>query len=467
MLDYKRLLSDRERLAQQCRDRAAAVDLHRLESLYADYRQLTAALQHSQHLRKRLAAEFARAREADAAVGTMEDAQVLKEQIEALREKLRLVEGTLARTAMALPNDTHPNAPQGNAEGGRVVEEFGRMPALLAEPVDHVELGRRLDILDFEAGARTSGSAFFFLKGQGALLEHALVQYALSMAIRSGFTPILPPDIVNSKFIRPCGFFPRPSPEGQDRPRALDRPRAPDRPLAHDQFLPVFTAQVDGDTSASPLKVLAATSEIPLAAYHSGQVLQEKDLPIKWVALSHCFRPETGHHGAESRGLYRVHQFTKVELFVIKKNAAASSDAVLHEILQLQRRILTGLELRCRILDMAPVELGASAYQKYDIEAFFPVRSGWGELTSASNCTDFQARRLAIRYRLADQSALEFVHTLNGTALAIPRVIQAILENHQRADGSVHIPKVLHRFMLDGSRSICPPHPSDQLDGTE
>lgn len=444
LLDYKKLLSDPLTVAQNCRERRVSIDLRALELLYADFRQLTTALQHYQHLRKSLAAEFAKAREADTAVSTMEDAHVLKEQIEALKGKLRLVEATLAKAAIALPNTTHPEAPRIQSEtdqvaqiGGRVVDEFGRMPALLAEPADHVELGQRLGIVDFEAGARTSGAAFYFLKGQGALLEQALVQYALDVAIKTGFTPLIPPDIVNSKFIRPCGFFPR----------------------AHESetTLPVYTAQIDGDSGETPLKVLAGTSEIPLAAYHSGQVLSEQELPIKWVAVSHCFRPETGHHGADSRGLYRVHQFTKVELFVIKTNDGPTSDLALQEILNLQRRILTGLDLRCRILDMAPPELGASAYQKYDIEAFFPARSGWGELSSASNCTDFQARRLAIRYRTVSSGALQFVHTLNGTAMAVPRVIQAILENHQQADGSVKIPKALHRFMLDGSRTIVPP----------
>lgn len=446
-LDLKAILADRQALERNCKERQVNLDIHRLETLHWDYRQLTGALQQQQRLRRKLAEGFAKVADSEEVLVSLEDAQLVKEQAEGIRNKLRVVEEELGREAMAIPNSTHPSVPRGGAEHNLEVGVFGEAPKPPIRLVDHLTLGRQLDILDFEAGARTTGSSFYFLKGQGALLEQALIQYALSKAIKAGFTPILPPDIVNSKYIRACGFFPR-----------VEECRS---------VMPAYVAEVDGtQDESSPLKVLAATGEIPLAAYYSNVMLDGDALPIKWVAVSHCFRPETGHTGSDSRGLYRVHQFTKVELFILKDNDPASSDAALAEIVALQAEILSGLEISCRVLNMASAELGTAAYQKYDIEAFFPCRARWGELSSASNCTDHQARRLALRYRptasddasgkkhLSQVPPLQFAHTLNGTACAIPRVIQAIMENHQRPDGSVAIPKALHPFMLDGSTVI-------------
>lgn len=436
--DWKEIFRNRDVHLRNIANRQLKhVDMSRLERLYWEYCQLKGSLQQQQQLRKRLAKDFAKAIDMADAADAVDDAHFVREKVEELKGRLRVVEEELGREGMLLPNLSHPDSPIGDAGQSLIVEEFGQTALMSAMPTDHVLLGRRLGILDFEAGARATGSSFYFLRRQGALLENALVQYAMKMALQSGFSPILPPDIVNSKFIRACGFFPR-SEEPTDA-------------------LPVYTAEVDNARSedgSAELKVLAATGEIPLAAYYHEQVIPEAQLPVKWVALSHCFRPETGHYGAESRGLYRVHQFTKVELFVLKDNDPVSSDLVLEEIVNLQKRILTGLNLHCRLLNMSTAELGASAHQKYDIEAYFPCRAGWGELTSASNCTDYQSRRMQLKYRPTDQSALRFAHTLNGTACAIPRVIQAIMENHQRPDGSIVIPEVLHPFMLDGSKII-------------
>lgn len=446
-IDFKELLANKEQHARNATNRRVLANLDHISSLYSEFRALTSKVQAINQARKRLASEFARARsDLGQTLSIMDDVQEVREQGEALNARLRTITEELYWQAVQLPNSTHPSSPIGDSSCNQIVRTFGPPPppAAVNPHPDHVEVTHRLGIVDFEAGARTSGSAFYFLKGQGALLELALVQYALRQAMAAGFEPILPPDIVWSRLVGACGFWPR-SQEGATAYRI-----EPDGPEKGQDDLP------DTDPASSPGspgKTLAATGEIPLAAYYTGQTLEAAQLPRKWVALSHCFRPETGHHGADSRGLYRVHQFTKVELFILKDGEGDSSEMALQEILSLQQAILTPLGLSCRLLNMASEELGASAHQKYDIEAYFPGRGGWGELTSASNCTDYQSRRLGLRYRTAE-GTLRYAHTLNGTACAVPRVIQAIVENHMQADGSIIIPSVLHPFMLDGSTHI-------------
>lgn len=445
-IDFKELLANQEQHARNATSRRTPNNLDHISRLYSEFRALTSQVQAINQARRKLASEFARARsDLGQTLSIMDDVQAVREQGEALHTRLRSVTAELHWQAAQLPNSTHPSSPIGDAAYNQLVRTFGPPPPPANPHLDHVEVTRRLGIVDFEAGARTSGSAFYFLKGQGALLELALVQYALRQAIAAGFEPILPPDIVWSRLVGACGFWPR-SQEGATAYRIeLD---------GHENGQGGGSPDTEtGSLPRTPDKVLAATGEIPLAAYYTGCTLEAPQLPRKWVALSHCFRPETGHHGADSRGLYRVHQFTKVELFILKDCEGSSSEAALQEILSLQQAILTPLGLSCRLLNMASEELGASAHQKYDIEAYFPGRGSWGELTSASNCTDYQSRRLGLRYRTA-VGTLQYAHTLNGTACAVPRVIQAIVENHVQADGSIAIPSVLHPFMLDGSTHI-------------
>lgn len=467
-LDYRQIIAEgdlhrRNVALRQCE----GVSLDAIQALYEKHRSLQGELNRLRAERRQASRLYNTAATADGEGGRGKfDAA----HLESVEEEANRVGGELKMASLALPNLSHPSVPLEN----RVIEVFGPTPPIhLATPDttpgplaaqnfrkenDHVKIGRELDIIDWEAGSRVAGSGFYFLKGQGALLEQALIQYALSVAIKAGFQPIIPPDVVNSKFIHGCGFFPRQS-------------------EAYGGRLPVFTAEIDGEQEgAGPLRVLAATGEIPMAGYYAGQTLDGKQLPMKWVGISHCFRPEIGHHGALSRGLYRVHQFTKVELFVIKDGDGASSDACLQEILALQKNIFANLGLRCRLLHMAHEELGNGARQKYDIEAHFPsmliatttdkisaedtnVDGGWGEISSASNCSDYQARRLGIRVRESFGKPLSFVHTLNGTACAVPRIIQAILENFNYRDEKtgqlvVEIPSILHPFMLDGSTRI-------------
>jgi seryl-tRNA synthetase len=294
-----------------------------------------------------------------------------------------------------------------------------------------VDLGSQLDIVDFKRAAVSSGRSFYYLKGDGALLELALVQYALSKLGALGFTPVLAPDLVKEDVLERCGFQPR---GAETQVYALDERHS------------------DGDGG---IKCLAGTSEITLAALNMESTLNAALLPIKYAGVSHCFRAEAGGAGKESRGLYRVHQFTKVEMFVVGSGDAVESDAMLESLVEVQKEMYTELGLHYRVLDMPTLELGAPAYRKYDIEAWMPGRGIFGEISSASNCTDYQSRRLNTRYTPGPAGGSAFVHTLNGTAIAVPRIIIALLETGQQADGSVILPDVLAPF-FGGRTHILP-----------
>ncbi|KAG8817104.1 Serine--tRNA ligase, mitochondrial, partial [Serendipita sp. 399] len=292
-----------------------------------------------------------------------------------------------------------------------------------------------LDIIAFEEAAQVTGSAWYYLKGAATLLEQALVNYALSTALKHGYTPIATPDVVKSEYAARCGFTPRDKVVGRG-------------PVV-DHFYHLY------DTSNN--LVLAGTAEIPLAGMFAKRTFNERELPCRLVGIGHAFRSEAGSRGAESRGLYRVHQFTKVELFAVTEQD--QGNAMMEEIRKIQTEIFEGLGFPFRVLDMPTEELGHAAYRKYDIEAWMPGRGGWGEISSTSNCLDFQARRLHIRYRSTKASAsekgLSFAYTLNGTGAAIPRLIVALLENGAQLNDANQVvglilPSTLRRFWLGG-----------------
>ncbi|KAK9461660.1 uncharacterized protein V1516DRAFT_672614 [Lipomyces oligophaga] len=305
-----------------------------------------------------------------------------------------------------------------------------------ADYPDHVEIGTKLGIIDLKTASKISGHAFYYLIGDGAMLEHALVQYALSRVKQYGFKVMLPPSVVRREYALACGF----------RPRDADGERQ------------IYNLSVAGGNPIEDEEVLCltGTAEIPLAAYNSERELRAAELPLKLAGVSRSYRAEAGGRGRDTRGIYRVHEFTKVELFAwVDDNAEdvvndqTPSAQMLESLRELQEKIISDLGLYCRILNMPANDLGASAYKKYDIEAWMPGRKGWGEITSASNCTDYQARRLHTRVKHANGS-LTYAHTLNGTAMAVPRVIVAILENfYDPQREAVWIPKPLRRYMDD------------------
>jgi seryl-tRNA synthetase len=345
----------------------------------------------------------------------------LKAQMASLESTYESIVSALECAARQVPNLFHPSTPIGDESANRVVKHVGALPSFPPgfQPRDHVELARRCDLIDFDAAALVSGNRFYYLRNEAALLELALVSYATQFVARRGFTPHITPDLVRQGIVEGCGFQPR---------------------SAASQLYAVEGSDL----------CLTATAEIPLAGLYANRILAGSQLPARAAAFGRCFRTEIGHAGSENRGIYRVHQFSKVEMFAVCQ--PAESDVILEQLRQVEEELFASLELPFRVLEMASGELGAPAYRKYDMEGWMPGKNGYGEISSASNCTDYQARRLNIRMRSSNGNSgggeLQYAHTLNGTACAVPRTIICILENHQRPDGSIGIPAVLQPFMM-------------------
>ncbi len=324
--------------------------------------------------------------------------------------------------ALQLSNLVHPEVPVGGEEDFVTLETHGTIRDFGAEgfdPKDHLELGTTLGAIDVERGAKVSGSRFYFLTGIGALLELALVNAAIAQATAAGFTPMLTPALVRPQSMAGTGFL------GQ---------------AAQDVY------HLDKDDL-----YLVGTSEVALAAYHMDEIIDADRLPLRYAGFSPCFRREAGSHGKDTRGIFRVHQFDKVEMFSYVD--PADSQAEHQRLLEWEKQWLTSLELPFRVIDVASADLGSSAARKFDCEAWIPTQGKYRELTSTSDCTEYQSRRLSIRVR--DGKRVKPLATLNGTLCAVPRTIVAILENHQQADGSVRVPEVLRPYL--GGREILEP----------
>ena len=342
----------------------------------------------------------------------LESAKDLANKVKSADAKRAELEAQTQAVALQLSNILDPNAPIGKEEDFVVLEQIGTPREFSDfEPKDHVELGKLLGAIDTERGAKVSGSRSYYLTGVGALLEFALVNYAISSAVKAGFTPVIPPVLVNPPAMEGTGFL------GQ----AAEN---------------VYHLEKDG-------MYLVGTSEVPLAAYHMDEVLPVEKLPLRYAGYSTCFRREAGTYGKDTRGIIRVHQFDKVEMF-----SFCHPDQALEEhkrLLQWEKDFLNAMEIPYRVIDVASGDLGSSANRKFDIEAWIPTQKAYREVTSTSNCAEFQARRLNIRFK--DNDGTKAVATLNGTLVAIPRMIVAILENHQNADGSVNVPQALQPFL--------------------
>ncbi len=339
----------------------------------------------------------------------------LKERITTLEEEYRLAQERLLDEADKIPNMTHPDVPAGGDESAnRELKRWGEVPRFDFKARDHLELGQSLDLIDFEGAQQVTGQKFYYLKNQAVILELALVRYALDLLQTEGFTPMITPDLAREDIVRGLGFNPR----GEESN--------------------IYTVENTGTC-------LIGTAEITLGGYFAKSLLAAESLPLKLCGLSHCFRREAGAAGQYSKGLYRVHQFTKLEMFVF---CLPGESERLHDyMLGVEERIYQGLGIPYRVVDVCAGDLGNQAYRKYDIEAWMPGRgeSGeWGEITSASNCTDYQARRLQIRTKQGGGNI--FVHMLNGTAVAVSRTLIALFENFQTKDGGVTIPRGLRPY---------------------
>ena len=374
------------------------------------------------------------------------EAQRLKDESHAMTTRKTSCAEEIQRLALSLPNLSSTETPVGH--DAKLVDYINFNPQSPPEwatrspdPArSHVAIGTSLGLIDFTSSATTTGWGWYFLTNEGALLEHALVQYSLSVARRHGWKIVAPPSLVYSYIAEACGFQPRDQ---------------------HNEQQIWTLEQTEKDKNIKPQRSLTGTAEIPLAAMYAGRDIDASQLPIKLVGSSRCYRAEAGSRGVDTKGLYRVHEFTKVELFGWADDlptASESSTTLFDDLLTIQTEILASLNLPCRILEMPSTDLGASASRKRDIEALFPSRlrlpnnngntpdleSAWGEVTSASTCTDYQTRRLGTRVR----GGSRFPHTVNGTAMAVPRVLAAILENGWDAErGVVVVPEVLRSWM--------------------
>ncbi len=343
----------------------------------------------------------------------IEHASKLKERTGKLEDELTGVQNRLDALLLQVPNLPEDDAPDGEEGDGVVLRTFGEKPTFDFEPRDHVELLEAADALDLERAARTSGARFAYLKGEAVLLEFALVRYALDIAIEHGFTPMMVPILVRREAMVGTGFLPG---DEQQLFRTDDR---------DDLYL-------------------IGTSEVPLASYHADEILEPEDLPLRYAGYSPCLRREAGAAGKDTRGILRVHQFEKVELFAFC--APEDSREEHQRMLSIEQEVFAGLDIHAQVVDIPLGDLGASAARKFDIEAWMPGQDAYREVTSTSNTTDYQARRLDVRIR-NDQCRNGTAHTCNGTAIAIQRGIIALVETHQRADGTVAVPEKLQPYL--------------------
>jgi seryl-tRNA synthetase len=407
MLDPKLLREDPDLVADSLRRRGVDIDLDSLVALDAEHR---AALQEAEQLRSRQkeAGKEIATLEGEAKERAIEEVSGLAASVKEATTKVDELGERFRLAWLEIPNLVDPTAAEGYTDDDNL--EIKRVGDSSTEGTDHATLGETLDIIDTQRAAKVSGSRFGYLKGKGALLELSLVRWAMDNLHEAGFTPMIPPVLVREHALEGTGFFP------EAREQVYE--------IARDELF------------------LVGTSEVPLAAYHGDEIFDDDDLPIRYAGFSTCFRREAGTYGKDTAGIFRVHQFDKVEMFVFTTPDSSHDE---HErLLAVEEELVQQLEIPYRVVNVAAGDLGASAAKKYDIDAWFPGEQSFREITSCSNTTDYQARRLKVRFRSADGNTL--AHTLNGTACAVGRTILAILENHQQPDGSVVIPEALRRY---------------------
>ncbi len=412
MLDYKFIKDNLEAVKKNIENRNMHADADIVVELYDKRTKLVTDRQALQEKRNANAQAMKQKLDNDARQKLIDEGKKIKEELADAEKTLAEVETQLEEAARKIPNRAHPDAPIGKLDTENLeVKKVGTPRKFEFKPKDHVELMENLDLIDFERGTKVSGPKFYYLKNDAVFLEQALIQYALNTLRKHGFTPFITPDVAKEEVLKGIGFNPRGNESN------------------------VYSIEEEGTC-------LVATAEITLGGYHSGEILDKSKLPLFYCGLSHCFRREAGAAGQFSKGLYRVHQFDKVEMFVY---CLPEDSDKLHEKLRLiEEEIFTGLGLPFHVVDTCTGDLGAPAYRKWDLEAWMPGRNGgeYGEVTSTSNCTDYQSRRLNVRYK-DDDGKNKYVHMLNGTASAVGRAMLAIIENYQNEDGSITIPEVL------------------------
>lgn len=420
MLDIRFIKENLAQVKKNIADRNMVADADLVVELYDRKNALQQQLDQLRQKRNENAAKMKGKLEQEVRQVLIAEGKELKEQIAVLEKDFEEQEAAYRKAMMEIPNMAHPDAPIGKEDKENLeVNKWGEIPQFSFEPKDHVVLAEALDMVDFETATRVSGTKFYYLKNEAVLLELALTRYVMDILVKEGFTPFITPDVAKEEVAAGIGFNPR----GDESN--------------------IYTVEGTGTC-------LVGTAEITLGGYLAGKTLEADRLPIKMAGLSHCFRREAGAAGQFSRGLYRVHQFSKVEMFIYC--LPEDSDKMHQYIRSVEEKIFQGLGIPYRVVDTCTGDLGASAYRKYDLEAWMPGRGDWGEITSTSNCTDFQARRLGIKYKTEKGS--EYLHMLNGTAMALSRAMIAVIENYQQEDGSILIPENLKPYT--GFDRICP-----------
>ncbi len=413
MLDLKFIRDNVEAVKANVQNRFMNADADLVVELYGKYNESLAKLEVIRSKRNENASNMKGKLTPDERNVFIEKGKEFKSQIAELESETSQLKSQLSSEASKIPNMAHPAAPIGKEDKDNLeTKRCGTIPTFDFKALDHVQLGESLDLIEFERATKVAGPKFYYLKNEAAILEMALTRYAVDILMKKGFKISITPDIAKVDILEGIGFNPR----GEES----------------------NIYSIEGTDMC-----LVGTAEITLGGYHQGEIIDLKDGPILMAGISHCFRREAGAAGQYSKGIYRVHQFTKIEMFVYCK--PEESEAIHETLREIEEEIFNGLEVPFRVVDTCTGDLGSPAYRKYDLEAWMPGRgeSGdWGEITSTSNCTDYQARRLGVRYK-NDQGKTTICHTLNGTAIAISRALISIMENRQQADGSITIPKAL------------------------
>jgi seryl-tRNA synthetase len=424
VLDIKAIRENHELFRKALARRGMAEAVDDLLALDERRRELTARVEQLRAGQNKASKAIGKA-QGDERTKLIEEVSKVSAEIERLEPELEEAEKLLADALARVPNLPDESAPDGSTEEDAVeVRRHGEPPQLGFEPRDHVAIGELLGVIDIERAARTSGSRFVYLLGDIVHVQFALVRHALDILTARGFLPVIPPVLVREEAMFGTGFLPT-------------------------DAVNIYVTQEDD-------LYLVGTSEVSLAAFHMGEILEESNLPVRMAGYSTCFRREAGSYGKDLGGMFRVHQFDKVEMFSFTRPEDSRDE---HELMVgIEEEIVGNLELPYRVVNIAAGDLGGAAAKKYDIEVWLPGQAKYRELTSCSNCTDYQARRLQTRIRRAD-GGIEVLHTLNGTATAIGRTLIAILENHQRQDGSVELPKALHPYLPASVRVLAPKDP--------
>lgn len=419
MIDLKKLRENRAEYEAGFKKKQVDIDVDKLLKLDEEHRMLIQEVEAMRAEKNSVSKEISQldGSERETKIKEMKE---LGEKLDASEDELNKIIVQLKELSAAVPNPPHESVPEGkDDEDNEVLKTVGNVPKFDFEPKDHIELGESLDIIDMETGAKTSGARFYYLKNEAVLIEFALVQWLLKLFTEKGFTPVTVPMLVKEEMMYATGFFP------------ADKNEIYTVNPSHDK-------NPDGDDL-----YLVGTAEVPLAGLHMFKPARADELPKRYVGFSSCFRREAGSYGKDTKGILRVHQFDKMEMFSFCHPDKSWQE---HEfLLSIEEEILQALELPYQVVNLCGGDLGAPAAKKFDCEVWIPTQEKYRELTSCSNCTDFQARRGGIKYK--DDKGTHLLHTLNGTAMASTRTLIAILENNQQKDGSVKIPKVLQSFM--------------------